>query len=242
MSLIENILKSIVLDEAIITEKISLSASAFKISLQSDSIKKTNFPPGSFLRMGIGIGKEDVAMKDKIRSYSVWDIDKSAGYLDLAIATHSNGIGSEWVKDSQLGQSVYFKNKKGSFLADNTADSYIMVGDLSALSHLYMINRNIGKDKQVASIIYSQQKSDLFADIDGSTPFDFYELDQNPNDEIIAKIKEIAPNLKGKKIAYIAGDSRVCVALNQFFRKELHWDTKQINTKPFWNPQKKGLE
>nr|WP_197482116.1 SIP domain-containing protein [Polaribacter atrinae] len=48
--------------------------------------------------------------------------------------------------------------------------------------------------------------------------------------------------MKGIKMVYIAGDSRVCIALNQYFRKELNWNTKQIKTKPFWNPDKKGLE
>lgn len=242
MSILENILKSVVLDEAIITEKVPLSKTAFKITLQCESIRKVSFVPGSFLRLGIGIGKEELSMKDKIRSYSVWDINKAEGLLNLAIATHSNGIGSQWAKECQEGDNVYFKWKKGNFIADNTADSYVMVGDLSALSHLYMINRNIGKSKHVTSILYNQQKNEFFTDIDGSAPFDFYELPQNPINEIIAKIQEVAPTLKGKKIAYIAGDSRVCVALNHFFRKELNWETKQIKTKPFWNPEKKGLE
>ncbi|SOE19705.1 NADPH-dependent ferric siderophore reductase, contains FAD-binding and SIP domains [Spirosomataceae bacterium TFI 002] len=239
MSIIEKILKKVVLDEATISEKIELSNNAFRIRLQGESIKKSNFTPGYFLRMGIGIGKEEVSMKDKIRSYSIWDVNKSEGYMDLAIATHSNGIGSQWTIDCEVGESVYFKVKKGNFLADASADSYIMIGDLSALSHLYMINRNIGIGKQVESIIYSQEKSDLFRDIDGRTPFDFYEFSPNPSNEIIAKLKEIVPSLSGKRMVYIAGDSRVCVALNQYFRKELNW---AIKTKPFWNPIKKGLE
>lgn len=242
MSIIENILKKVVLNEAVITEKVILSQSVFKIRLQSESIRNANFLPGSFLRMAIGIGNEEVSLKDKIRSYSVWDINSKEGFLDLAIATHSNGMGSQWAKECQVGDQVYFKWKKGNFLADDSADSYIMIGDLSALSHLYMINRNIGENKQVASVIYSEQKSELFPDIDGSIPFDFFEFPQNPSTEIIAKLKKIVPELKGKKMVYIAGDSRLCVALNQFFRKELQWPTKQIKTKPFWNPDKKGLE
>lgn len=242
MSIIENILKTVVLEEAILIEKVALSKSLYKIRLQNEGIRKANFIPGSFLRMGIGIGQEQLSMKDKMRSYSVWDINQTEGFVDVAIATHSNGIGAKWVKDAQVGDSVYFKWKKGKFLADDTADSYLMVGDLSALSHLYMIHRNIGKEKQVASILYSQQKSDLFPDVDGSLPFDFYELPQNPSDEIMSKVKEIAPKLKGKKMVYIAGDSRICVALTKFFRNELGWETSQIKTKPFWNPEKKGLE
>ena len=242
MSVLEQLLKSVVLDQAVITEKVKLSTATFKIRIQSDSIKKLDFIPGSFLRMGIGIGNKQLSMKDKIRSYSIWDINKDKGFIDLAIATHSDGIGSQWISNCQIGDTIYYKWKKGNFLADDTADSYVMIGDLSALSHLYMINRHIGKDKQVIGIVYSEHKNEIFTDIDGNFPFDIYELPQNPSGEIITKIKEIVPNLSGKKIAYIAGDSRVCIALNSFFRRELQWETKSIKTKPFWNPEKKGLE
>ncbi|WP_024480445.1 SIP domain-containing protein [Cellulophaga baltica] len=242
MSILERILKTVVLDEAIITEKVALSKTAFKIRLQSDSIKNISFIPGAFLRLGIGIGKEELSMKDKIRSYSIWNINSSSGYLDLAIATHSGGIGSKWAQECQEGDTVYYKLKKGNFIADATADSYLMIGDLSALSHLYVINRAVGADKQVASILYNTPKNEFFPDIDGNYPFEVQELLQKSNEEIIAKIKEIAPTLKGYQMVYIAGDSRACIAAHSFFKNELGWNPKQIKTKPFWNPDKKGLE
>ncbi|SDS99235.1 SIP domain-containing protein [Winogradskyella sediminis] len=242
MSLLENILKTVVLEQATIIEKMVLSKGTYGLRLQNDSIIKTHFTPGSFLRIAIGIGNEKLSMKDKIRSYSVWDIDKTEGIIDVAIATHSNGVGAEWVKNCKEGDTVYYKWKKGNFIADDSADSYIMVGDLSALSHLYMINRNIGNNKQIESLIYNADKAELFSDTDGSYPLNFFELPENPYQEIIAKLKTITPTLKGKTMAYIAGDSRTCLALYHFFRKELGWDTKRIKTKPFWNPEKKGLE
>ncbi|NIJ45638.1 NADPH-dependent ferric siderophore reductase [Wenyingzhuangia heitensis] len=242
MGIIENILKKVVLQEATILEKTQLSSSVYKVKLQSKNITNTPFIPGSFLRLGIGIGKEDISFKDKIRSYSVWNINKKEGTLDLAIATHSNGIGAEWVKNCKIGELIYYKWKKGTFLVDNTADSYLMIGDLSALSHLYIINRSLASNKKVESIIYSQNKKDLFTDIDGTTPFNFYEMLQNPQEDILEKVKKITSKMNGKKMVYLAGDSRICLDLNQYFRKELQWDTKQIKTKPFWNPNKKGLE
>lgn len=242
MSFIESIIKSVVLNEAVITEKVKLSEAAYKIRLENETIGKINFIPGSFLRMGLGIGNDELSLKDKMRSYSIWDINKEKSYLDVTIATHSNGIGSQWIKKCQVGQKIYFRNKKGNFLADDTADNYMMVGDLSALSHLYMIRRNIGLDKHVESIVYSQDEQDLFPDIDGSHPFNFYQLPKNPTEELIAMVSEKVSKFKGRKMVYIAGDSRVCVALNRFFRQELLWETKQIKTKPFWNPDKKGLE
>ncbi|EPR68559.1 siderophore-interacting protein [Cyclobacterium qasimii] len=242
MGIIDSILKKIVLQEAVIVEKSKLSEGAYKIRLKSEGIASVDFVPGYFLRLGIGIDKEDISLKDKMRSYSVWDINKSQGYIDLAIATHSNGIGSVWAKQCKAGDKVYYKWKKGNFLVDNSADSYLMIGDLSALSHLYMINRNLPKEKKVTGIIYSQDKNELFPDLAGTKPFDFHELALNPKEEIMALVKESVSKMSGKKMVYIAGDSRVCVQLNKYFRKELKWESKQIKIKPFWNPDKKGLE
>ncbi|MBJ2175168.1 SIP domain-containing protein [Aureibaculum sp. A20] len=242
MGLLENILKKVVLQDAIIENKVQLSPSVYQIRLKSESIKKAEFEPGYFIRLGIGIGNDNISFKDKVRSYSVWNINHTEGYLDLAIATESKGIGAEWGQNCNIGDTVYFKWKKGNFLLDTTADSYLMIGDLSALSHLYIIHRNLSNTKHVESLVYTKNSDDFFQDVDGSIPFNFYSLEQNAIDEILKIVKQLAGKLKKEKIVYIAGDSRVCIALNQYFRHELKWNIKQIKTKPFWNPDKKGLE
>ncbi|WP_158861337.1 SIP domain-containing protein [Lunatibacter salilacus] len=241
MEILKTILKRF-LKENVIESKQKLSDSAYRLCIKSEAIKSVDFVPGYFLRVGVGITDEGLSMKDFVRSYSVWNIDQTNGTIDLAIATQGNGPGANWAKQRKTGDTVYFRWKKGKFLIENSADSYLLIGDLSALAHLYMIRRNLTKEKQVESILYSQHKNELYADIDGSRPFDFYEMPQNPTGEIISKIKEIVPTMTGRKMVYIGGDSRVCVALNNYFRKELHWEANQIKTKPFWNPDKKGLE
>jgi NADPH-dependent ferric siderophore reductase len=137
---------------------------------------------------------------------------------------------------------VYFAWHKGKFLVDDSADSYLMIGDLSALAHLYEIRRNLPLGKKVKSIIYHQNMQELYPDIDGSNPFSFTQLPQNPTAELLQLIKEIIPEMKGEKMIYIAGDSRVCVTLTHYFRNELQWPSSKLKVKPFWNPEKKGLE
>lgn len=242
MAIVENLLKKLWLQDAVIDKKTKLSESAYQIRIKSESIRKADLSPGYFLRIGVGIGREELSLNDKVRSYSVWDIDKSNGTIELAVATHSEGIGAKWAEQCKAGDKLYFAWQKGGFLVDDSADSYLMIGDLSALSHLYVIRRNLSRDKKIESILYSRYKDELFPDINGTTPFHFYELPQNPYEEIISKIKEVLPLMTGRKIVYIAGDSRICVALSRYFRKDLQWDAKQIKIKPFWNPNKKGLE
>ncbi|MCI2228864.1 SIP domain-containing protein [Polaribacter sp. MSW13] len=241
MTLLEDIIKTI-MDKGEIISKEKISQSVYKIQIQSDAVKTMDFVPGCFIRLGVGIGKDVTSKKDMVRSYSIWDIDQDLKTFSLAIATHSNGIGAQWAEDCTVGDNVYYKTKTGKFTVDNSADSYLMIGDLSALSHLYIINRYLSEDKEIESIIYNINVAELYPDINNNTPFNFYDIEENNLKEIIAQIENVIPNLKGEKMAYIAGDSRVCIAINQYLRNELKWNTKQIKTKPFWNPDKTGLE
>jgi NAD(P)H-flavin reductase len=75
MGLIDRIARRI-LEQATIVHKSKLSEAAYHIRIQSDKIKDANFLPGYFLRLGVGFGA-DTSLKDKVRSYTVWDIDKS---------------------------------------------------------------------------------------------------------------------------------------------------------------------
>ncbi|RPD94301.1 siderophore-interacting protein [Aureibaculum marinum] len=241
MTLLENIIKKI-MDNGVIISKEKLTDSVYKIEIESEAVKTMDFVPGSFIRLGVGIGKQVTSKKDMARSYSIWNINKDQNSFSLAIATHSNGIGAQWVKDCKVGDSVYYKTKRGKFTVDNSADSYLVVGDLSALSHLYIINRYLSDNKQIKSIIYNKNIEELYADINNTKPFTFFDIDENNPQAIITQIEKLMPNLKGIKMAYIAGDSRVCIAINKYLKKELKWNSKQIKTKPFWNPDKKGLE
>jgi NADPH-dependent ferric siderophore reductase len=179
---------------------------------------------------------------EKVRSYSVWNIDKENGSIDVAVCTRSEGPGSTWARECKIGDTVHFAWNKGNFVLEDTAETYIFIGDLSALGHLYEISRNLLKGKNILSLIYSQDKADFFIDIDGKQPFNFMELPENPGGEIIAKIAELAKIASGKTIAYIGGDSRVCTTVTHYLRNELKWHHSQIKTKPFWNPDQRGLE
>jgi NADPH-dependent ferric siderophore reductase len=240
MAIIEALMKRL-LNKATVVHKAPLTREVYHIKIQSESIKEATFLPGYFLRVGVGIDIDGLSTKDKIRSYSVWNLDKAKGIIDLAVATESKGPGAEWAKNCKVNDTLYFAWHKGKFIVDDSADSYLMIGDLSALAHLYCINDHLS-GKQVESIIYSQDKNDLFANLDGSKPFNFYQLPQNPTAELIAQIQEVLPKMNGNKQVYIGGDSRVCVALTQYFRNELGWSKDQLKVKPFWNPEKKGLE
>lgn len=192
MGIVKNILKNLFKENTIV-HKQRISESAYWIKLKGENIKTADFKPGYFLRIGVGFDDDELSLHSSVRSYSVWDIDKTNGTLDIAIATHSKGVGAKWIEECKVGDTVRYNWKKGNFIVDDTADSYLFIGDLSALSHLYIIQRNLPENRQIESIVYCKHRDELYEDIDDTRPFVFYEMQENPVNEIIEKIKKSLP-------------------------------------------------
>jgi NADPH-dependent ferric siderophore reductase len=230
------------LDKATISFKKPLNATTYHIQLSSEAFKKSSYLPGYFIRVFVGKGK-DLAFKDNLRSYSVWKLNKLNGTLELAVCTHGKGPGANWAEECKVGDEVSFTWKKSNLAVDNSFENHLFIGDSSALGHLYELRRNLAKGKVVKSLIYDPNESNLFPDLDGSTPFNFSEIPaSNAANELVNLIPEVLKELSSNTIIYVGGDSRTCVTINNYLRKELKWDSSRIKTKPFWNPAKTGLE
>lgn len=240
MGVIENIV-AVIFKKGIVVHKAQLSKSVYHIRIQSASLKNIGYVPGHFLRVFVGRGKAELSIREKVRSYSVWQFNKEKCEMDLAVTTLGKGPGAQWAIECREGDIVYFLWNKGKFKIDRSANDYVFIGDLSALSTLYEFKRDLA-GKKVHAIIYCQDGDDFFSDIDNKEPFAFNCLPDNPSAEIIVKLKLLQPKLKEHTIIYVAGDSRVCIAVTQFLRSEWNWESKRIKAKPYWNPEKKGLE
>ncbi|MVM33102.1 siderophore-interacting protein [Spirosoma sp. HMF4905] len=240
MGLVDTIVKRFS-RKAVLIDKQQLTEHTVHLKIQGDDLTDLAYTPGEHLRVLVGIDK-NTAMQDKVRTYSVWQYDRTNATIDIAVCTHSTGVGARWVREIALGDTVYFGGPKGKFTVDQSGDYYVFVGDISALAHLYEINRHLTQPKPVISLIYGDTEADFFPDLTGEKPFNFYQLSQNPDSAVIEKLDSLIKNRTGKGIVYVGGDGRLCVTLNKHFRNALHWESRQIKTKPFWLPNKTGLE
>ncbi|UHG89620.1 siderophore-interacting protein [Spirosoma oryzicola] len=239
MSLLDTITKAVG-QKATIIEKRQIADHTFHLKIQGSALQALTYTPGEHLRVLIGLDKNSSLM-DKVRTYSIWQYDQANATIDLAVCTHSKGVGSRWIQEVQPGELLYFVGPRGNFTIDDSGDYYVFVGDPSALAHLYEINRNLSGSKKIISFIYADQDMDFFPDVDGCTPFSFYQQPQNPAQTVIEQLTSQVNNATGKGMLYVGGDSRLCATLNRYFRHSLHWGSRQIKTKPFWNPTKTGL-
>jgi NADPH-dependent ferric siderophore reductase len=237
-SFIDSLAKNI-FQKATVVYKQQVASHVYHIKLQSDALSSHHYIPGEHMRLFVGLDR-DTALDSKLRTYSVWDYESSRDMVDLAVCTHSTGIGATWIRQVQEGDAIHYMGPKGKLVIDFNADSSLMICDPSALSHMYAIKKHIAPGKANAGITYSEDASDHYADLDGSHPFQFLQLEFDPTERIIEAANAFKSKLTGRTTIYLGGDARVCKSLSRYFRQ--NWPQATVNSKGFWMPGKTGMD
>lgn len=210
---------------------IKISLHTYHLRIQSDDFALMDYIPGYTINFFIG---DPAVPGTPDRKYSIWNYEPVQNIADLAISTFSNGPGANWVQNLQKGSTIYYKTPRGKLLIDDSADYYFMIGDVTSLSHLYEINRNLPVSKQVFSFIYSNDKEDVYADIDGSYPLDYHIFNSGDIIHIKNEVLTSLPDVKGTGLAYVLGSPQACMEIQSFLRNEKGWDPSRLKTKAFW--------
>lgn len=237
-SIIDSLSKSI-FKKAILTYKQQIAPHSYHVRLQSDALKGHRFTAGEHLRLFVGIGR-DTAMNSKVRTYSIWAFDSTTGTADLAVCTHSNGIGSTWIREVTVGKAIHYMGPKGKLVIDRAARSHLLIGDPSALSHLYAIRSQLSAAQQASGLLYTPDEADYYADLDGVRPFELARLHYDPTQALIDRAEQLKSTLPPALTIYLAGDMRVCQSLGRHFRQ--NWQHAEVRVKGFWMPGKVGMD
>jgi NADPH-dependent ferric siderophore reductase len=239
LKIINNTLKHF-FNSAKLIEKIKIANHTFHLKLKLNSDSFANYVHGQHLSILVGL--DDTSLfENPTRCYSVWYYDSTKQEVDIAACVKSTGIGAKWINQLVVGDTIYFKTPEGKLLYVPNFETYFFFGDSSALGHLYNIRRQLTKYQKAEGLFYSYEKEELFPDIDATLSFKFV----SSNEALYDKIRKLlnSQNFDHQKtIVYIAGETAFCKTISQFCRYDLKLDAKQIKTKPFWHPNKKGLE
>ncbi|WP_037367572.1 siderophore-interacting protein [Amycolatopsis orientalis] len=70
------------------------------------------------------------------REYTVRRYDPKSGELDLDVALHDGGLGSDWARTVRPGEAVHVAGPPGGLIVPHTYDRYLLAGDITALPAL----------------------------------------------------------------------------------------------------------
>lgn len=205
-----------------------IAAHTYHVRLAGEALRHLPYVPGYTVQVLLGgPGAPD-------RKYSVWNYEPEAGLLDLAICTFSGGAGAHWVQRLRVGMPVLLQAPRGKLTLLDGYQTYYLVGDATALSHLYELHRNLRLSQQPVGCVYLQAEADLYPDLDGSHPLPHRVFQPLRPADVVAYVRELLPPTPGHDVAYLTGDPATCVALTRLFREEWGLPPQQVRTKPFW--------
>ena len=240
MGIIDKLAKSIATHAKVIN-KTKVAEHTFRLSIQLQGPHAFSYRPQDFLRILVGMDQQ-APLRDRVRSYSIWNFDTLTQTLDLAVCTFSNGPGANWINSVNIGDDVYFMKHSSNLIINNDTDDAVMIGDISALGHLYGLRRFYRNQDRVSGYIFGKDQADFFSDIDGHSPFRFITAAPQQYQTIISTVAAALPRPTNNTIIYVAGDGEMCKWLYKHLKNQLGWSNKQIRVKPFWIQGKKGLE
>jgi len=223
-----------------VISKTKAAAHTYRLTIQPLGHQPFSYRPQDFLRILVD-DDPHAPLRDRVRSYSIWNFDARTQCLDLAVCTFSDGPGARWIESARAGDDVYFMKHASNLAIQHDDADAVMIGDISALGHLYGLRRFFRYRDRVTGLIFGHDQADFFPDVDGETPFRFMAGGPHSRQAVLSAAEAALPRHAGKTAVYVAGGGEMCQLLYKHL-KNSGWSGKQLKVKPFWIKGKRGLE
>ena len=105
-----------------------------------------------------------------MRDYTPRRFDLDIGELDIDFVLHGDGPASTWAEQVQVGQHLYIGGPRGSMIVPDIFDSYLLIGDETAIPAIARRLEELPAGRKVLAVIEiadedEQQTLDSAADV-----------------------------------------------------------------------------
>ena len=172
------------------------------------------------------------------RVYTVSDhrIVEGQTQLDLDIALHDEGIGSDWARDCKPGDRVGIIEPHGLYAAPAGVGWQLLVADITGVPAVARILRGLDPGQRVEVVIVLTDPADEIALPSAA--------DVSITWQIVAKDTDIADALAEAvtsrelpaedRYVWLAGEARASRAVRRHLRRELGWPQADFYTCGYW--------
>jgi NADPH-dependent ferric siderophore reductase len=231
------------LENATVTEVVPVTPRMRRIRLQVST--ELAWTPGQHVRVLLGDPMSWQAVRsgfrDLLRTYTVLDLDRAAGLLDLCVLDHGDGPGSTWGRTVAPGDEVAFLRPEGRQVPQDAA-FHLFVGEETAQVPFAAILRTLPAEARVGGVVEVAESTDRL----GLPRFDeltwIYRGDGPAYDSpgLLAALRGL--DLPADGVAYVAGEAKTCSTVRRHLVLEREWPGRSVLTKLFWTPGKRGMD
>jgi len=218
------------------------------LRLEGASLVDLPWRPGQQLRVQVNpflsLVSLRTALRDAVRTYSVWRCDPRRGTVDLGVLLHGAGPGSAWAERAQPGDRVAFLGPTGSFVVRPEAAWHLFAGDETAAFAFEAMVAALPDRSTATCLLEAPGPADELPPLDPDfAPAWVHRGNRPPGPESgLLEVVRSLPLSSSPGIAYVAGELATCRAIRDHLVKERGLPARNVRVKPFWAPGKKGLD
>lgn len=209
------------------------------VTLAGPDLAGLAWVPGQHVRLQVGPGGVDWLV-GTLRTYTVWDYRDDR--LELIVFDHGDGPGAEWGRTAKPGDELMLMRPQGDFVTARAA-YHVFAGEETAQVAYGVMMRALPADAQV------------FARLEVESPDE--RLPMDPKWDVdwtyrqgrsAASSESLVEAVRGLELpaepgrAYLAGEARTIQMIRRHLVEERGWARRDVVTKPFWAPGRKGLD
>lgn len=207
------------------------------VSLGSDDHVKLLFPQNAaetaaLETLTLGAGKTDQPMP-AMRDYTPRRYDLETLEMDIDFVLHGDGPASTWAEQAKPGQHLHIGGPRGSMIVPDIFDSYLLIGDETALPAIARRLEGLAANRRALVIIEvengkEQQPLESAAQVNV-----IWVLRDGGKDNLLTTVKQLqVPS--GKLYAWVATESKVSRQIRRVLLDEHGLDDQYVKAAGYW--------
>jgi len=207
------------------------------VSLGTDDHVKLLFPQTAEERAALetlvlGAGKDNGPMP-AMRDYTPRRYDLATGELDIDFVLHGDGPASTWAEQAAPGQHLHIGGPRGSMIVPDIFDSYLLIGDETALPAIARRLEELPAGRQVLAVIEVQDAAERLPLPSAAQVEVIWVEREGSQQDLISTVRQLLVP-QGKLYAWIATESKVSRQIRRVLLDEHGLDETLVKAVGYW--------
>ena len=157
--------------------------------------------------------------------------------VDLDIALHDRGIGSDWARDCAVGSRVGVLEPRGLYAAAADVEWQLLVADITGVPALARILRGLQPGQRAEVVVVLTDADDeipLPSAGDVTVQWQVVEHEADVGEALTSAVVDRELPADGSRYVWLAGEARASRAVRRHLRRELGWPQRDFYTCGYW--------
>ncbi|PRY41600.1 siderophore-interacting protein [Umezawaea tangerina] len=238
-------MKSRLLDRLLVAAQVhtieSLGPRMRLVTLTGPDLAGLDWQPGRHVRLQVAAGPAAVDwLVGVLRTYTVWHYHDQT--MQLVVFDHGDGPGAHWARTTRSGDELMLMKPQGSFVTA-PAPYHLFVGEETAQAAFGPMLRALPDGTKAFGVIEVDSPEERLELGSGATLEWSYRRGRSAasSETLVEAVRGLElPAEPGR--AYLAGEARTIQLVRRHLVEERNWPRRNVLTKPFWTPGRKGMD